>query len=85
VTIFVLPVYSQTAAFGIPPDFKWIRAYMGSKEDSNPFATDIFDPLAVSDKLNGMYVVLSCVFEFPFCQLCYVMFSKLKRMLSVIS
>jgi hypothetical protein len=42
----------------MPPNFLWIDMYMGSKvKDVNPFVTDIFDPLATNDKLNGTYEV----------------------------
>ena len=51
----VFSVQSQNAAFGLPSSFSWLEKYkkqaLGSplplKKDmsSNPFATDVFDPL----------------------------------------
>ena len=54
VSTFCFLVQSQNAAFGLPSTFSWLEKYkkmvIGSplppkKDMSNPFATDVFDPL----------------------------------------
>ena len=54
--ISFVSVQSQNAAFGLPSTFSWLEKYkkqmLGASPlapkkdlDSNPFATDVFDPL----------------------------------------
>jgi hypothetical protein len=53
---------------------------VGGKKDSNPFTTDVFDPLANSDKLDGMYVVPSCSFKSLLFQLYQMEYTKINCM-----